>query len=449
MNDTIAAVATAPGRGAVGMVRLSGPGAFAIARQLTATALPPPRQAALRHLHDAHGGVLDTGLVLVFPAPRSFTGEDVVELQGHGGPVVLEALLAAACALGARRARPGEFSERAFLNGRLDLAQAEAIADLINAGSAAAARAAARSLDGLFSAQVNALAEGLIAARVFIEGALDFSDEDINWLADAQLVTRLDALEEQLGALLAAARRGQRLQQGLSVALTGSPNVGKSTLLNRLAGSDRAIVTDIPGTTRDVLRETLDLDGLPLTLLDTAGLRESGDVVEQEGIRRAWAALQQAELILFLVDDRSGPTPADQALLARLPAGSPVRVIRNKCDLSGAAPARLEADGRVELRLCAASGAGIELLVQEIKTLAGLGAAETETAFSARSRHVDALVRTQTHLRATREHLHHAQLPELAAEELRQAHEALGEITGRFSPDDLLGRIFSSFCIGK
>jgi len=444
--DTIAAIATAPGRGAVGILRLSGPQAFAIATRL-AGPLPAPRLAALRHFRDERDSTLDEGLVLRFPGPNSFTGEDIVELQGHGGPVVLDLLLRAACACGARVARPGEFSERAFHNGRMDLAQAEAVADLINAATAQAARAAQRSLDGALSQAVTALTEELVALRVFVEGALDFSDEDVDWLADTQLRTRMAALAAHLDALLAQAAQGRRLREGLVIALTGQPNVGKSTLMNRLAGAEVAIVTEIAGTTRDVLRENLDLGGIPVTLVDTAGLRDSEDVVEREGIRRARAALEHAELALYLVDDRAGTDDADARLLAGLPAGLPVWVLHNKCDLSGRAPQRFERDGRLHLRCSAAAGAGLQLLLDEIRRYAGVGTGESQ--FSARTRHVDALQRAQGLLRDAQQRLLEGATPELAAEELRLAQEALGEITGRFTTEDLLGRIFSSFCIGK
>lgn len=445
--DTIAAVATPPGRGAVGMVRISGPRAFEITRELCGT-LPAPRTAGLRHFRDASGSILDQGLVLCFPGPQSFTGEDVVELQGHGGPVVLDLVLRAACAAGARQARPGEFSERAFLNNRLDLAQAEAIADLINAASADAARAATRSLDGELSRRVQALADEVTALRVFVEGALDFSDEDVNWLADDSLRARLAALDVHLQELLAQTARGRRLRDGLVVTLTGRPNVGKSTLLNALAGTDIAIVTPVAGTTRDVLRENLDLDGLPVTIVDTAGLRSSDDPIEQEGVRRAHRALQQAELALFLLDDRDGLAAEDTALLAELPATLPVLRVHNKIDLSGAAPERYQRDGHVHLRLSAATGAGLELLHEELRRIAGLDAPR-ESLFSARSRHVDALLRTAAFVRDAGQRLREGVLPELAAEELRLAQDALGEITGRVRSDDLLGHIFASFCIGK
>lgn len=457
--ETIAAVATAPGRGSVGIVRLSGPLAFDIAGHI-AGSLPAPRQAGLRDFRDETGAVCDRGLVLCFAAPQSYTGEHVVELQGHGGPVVLDLLLRAACALGARVARPGEFSERAFLNDRLDLAQAEAVADLIDAGSRAAVLAASRSLEGEFSRRVAALADAMIDLRVFVEGALDFADEDIDWLSDAQLSARLAQATQDLDRLLAEAAQGRRLREGLVMAIAGRPNVGKSTLLNRLAGVEAAIVSDIPGTTRDVLREHLVLDGLPLTVVDTAGLRETADPVEAEGIRRAWQALERAELALFVADDRTGLTPEDQALLARLPAHVARVLVFNKCDLSGQ-PAGGQCldghhlgldghhlDGHRAVRICAADGRGMGDLRDAIRGAAGLGSS-IESAFSARSRHVDALRRSRDHLGDAGHRLRQRAGADLAAEDLRLAHEALGEITGRVTTEDLLGAVFSRFCIGK
>lgn len=446
-RDTIVAIATAPGRGAVGILRLSGTQALPIASRLVGR-LPETRRGALRHFRDAQQKIIDQGLVLVFPGPNSFTGEDVVELQGHGGAVVLDLLLRSACAFGARPARPGEFSERAFLNDRIDLAQAEAIADLIDASTEQAARAAQRSLDGELSRRVQALTEALIDLRIFVEGALDFSDEDIDWLADDALPVRLAALLHGLGALLREAAQGRRLREGMTIALTGRPNVGKSTLMNRLARAEVAIVTDIPGTTRDVLRENLNLGGLPVTLIDTAGLRDSDDPVEREGIRRARAALEQAELNLYLLDDREGYGEADERLLRTLPANRPVWVLHNKCDLSGRAPDDFEKGGRRHLRFSAASGAGLDRLQHQLQVFAGLDQ-QAESTFSARSRHVDALQRASALIAEAQQRLREGASPELAAEELRLAQQALGEITGRFSSDDLLGRIFGSFCIGK
>jgi tRNA modification GTPase len=446
-TDTIAAIATPPGRGAIGILRLSGPAAFVIAQRI-AGELPAPRRATLRHLRDGDATAIDQGLVLTFRAPHSFTGEDVVELQGHGGPVVLDLLLRAALSHGARAARPGEFSERAFLNGRIDLAQAEAIADLIDAASTQAARAAQRSLDGEFSRRVHARVEDLTALRMHVEAALDFSDEDIDWLADETLRTQLDALLHALRTLLGDAAQGRRLCEGLVVTLTGAPNVGKSTLMNRLAGADVAIVTPIAGTTRDVLRENLLLDGMPLTLVDTAGLRDSGDAIEREGVRRAREAIAKAELALFLVDDRAGATADDRRLLADLPAGPRIVVVHNKCDLSGGAPERFEHEGQTHLRISAVSGAGMDLLRATLRDCAGLHAGG-EGLFSARSRHLDALRRALAAASDAQARLLEGANAELAAEELRLAQQALGEITGAVSADDLLGRIFSAFCIGK
>ena len=443
-SDTIAALATAPGRGAVGILRLSGPQAFAIAARL-AGALPPPRQAALRTLRDSTGETLDQALVIGFHGPASFTGEDVVELQCHGGPVLLAELLRAVVAAGARLAEPGEFSERAYLNGRIDLAQAEAIADLIDAASTQAVRAAQRTLEGAFSRRVQQLAEQLTDLRVFVEGALDFSDEDIDWLADAGLAERLAAAEALLADTLVQAAEGRRLREGLTVAIVGQPNVGKSTLLNALAGQDAAIVSEQAGTTRDLLREQLLLDGLPLTVIDTAGLRDTDDPIEREGIRRAWAALEKAELALFLVDDRDGVTAADEALLARLPP-MPWLVVRNKCDLAGRAP-ETRADGR-ELRLSAKAGLGLDLLTAAIRTEAGF-ASGGEGVFLARARHLEALRTAVEHLGAARRRLAERAHAELAAEELRLAQRALGAITGAQGSDALLGEIFRRFCIGK
>jgi tRNA modification GTPase len=446
-TDTIAAVATASGRGAIGILRLSGPRAASIATAIAGT-LPKPRVATLRAFHDISRAVIDHGLVLYFQAPHSFTGEDVVELQGHGGAIVLDLLLQAACTHGARVARPGEFSERAFLNGRLDLAQAEAIADLIDAGSEAAARAATRSLEGEFSRRVNDIVETLVGLRADLEATLDFADEDLPWLSPQTLGERIDALTAKLVTLLHEAGQGRRLREGMTVAIAGRPNVGKSTLLNRLAGADIAIVSPIAGTTRDVLREHIVVDGLPLTIVDTAGLRDTDDPVEREGVVRARAALAKAELALFVVDDRNGIEPADAALLAQLPLTARLLVIHNKCDLSGRSPQRAMSDGRSELRLSAATGAGLELLREALKEAAGL-TVDVGSVFSARTRHVDALRRAAAHVVDARRGAERGSSAELVAEELREAQLALEAITGRFTPDDLLARIFATFCLGK
>lgn len=445
--DTIAAVATAPGRGAVGILRLSGPQAFTVATSLCGT-LPPPRQAALRVFRDELGQRCDQGLVLCFAAPHSYTGEDVVELQGHGGTAVLDLLLRSACAHGARIARPGEFSERAFLNDKLDLAQAEAVADLIDAHSRAAVLAANRSLEGEFSRRIGTLAAQLLDLRVFVEGALDFSDEDIDWLSEPQLAESMELASTALDLLLSRAGQGRRLREGMVIAIAGRPNVGKSTLLNRLAGSDAAIVSDVPGTTRDTLREHLVLDGLPLTVIDTAGLRQTDDPVEAEGVRRAWLTLEQAELILFIADDRSGLTSEDLALLAQLPPASEVLRVFNKCDLSGNPDGIVENSEHRALRISAAQGAGLDALCRELHAAAGLLDAG-EGLFSARARHLDALQQTRLHLHDARIRLYARQAVELAAEDLRLAHDALGTITGRVDSEHLLGAVFSRFCIGK
>ena len=434
-------------------MRLSGPRAFAIAEQL-AGPLPAPRQSALRHFRDAEGEAIDQGLVLCFAAPHSFTGEHVVELQGHGAPVVLAALVEAAIAQGARAARPGEFSERAYLNGRIDLAQAEAIADLIDAASTQAARAAQRSLDGVFSARVAALTEALIQLRVYVEGALDFSDEDINWLGEAALHQRIAQWLSDLDTLLGEAAQGRRLREGLVIALTGRPNAGKSTLLNRLAGTEAAIVSPTPGTTRDLLRENILLEGIPLTLVDTAGLRDTDDAVEREGVRRAREALGKAELALFLADDREAsddgaPGAADQALLDTLPAALPVLLLLNKCDLSARPAGALASEPqRVTLRLSAASGEGLPALQQQLRLHCGSNAGH-EGLFIARTRHLTALKAAGSAVRQAQRRLQAAERVELAAEELRLAQRALDDITGPFAADDLLGRVFSQFCIGK
>ncbi|HUO81004.1 MAG TPA: tRNA uridine-5-carboxymethylaminomethyl(34) synthesis GTPase MnmE [Steroidobacteraceae bacterium] len=440
-TDTIVAIATPPGRGGVGIVRVSGPAAAAIGRAL-AGPLPPPRRAVARHFRDAAGEALDAGLALWFPAPHSFTGEDVLELHGHGGPVVLDLVVARCLALGARAARAGEFSERAFLNDRLDLAQAEAIAALIDAGSGAAARAALRSLDGEFSARVHALEAGVAELRVHVEASIDFGEEDLELLADGGVAERLAALARELEALAASAEQGRLLQEGCAVVIAGRPNAGKSSLLNALAGHDAAIVTEVPGTTRDVLRERISLEGLPLLLLDTAGLRDSPERVEAEGIRRARAELARADHVLYVVD------ATDPAALAALPrelaalaAGPPVTVVWNKADLA-APPAG------TGLAISALTGQGLAALRAHLRTALGYRPGEAGV-IAARRRHLDALARTQGALGAAAERLAAAAGTELVAEELRLAHDALGEITGRVTSDDLLGRIFASFCIGK
>jgi len=441
-TDTIVAVATAAGTGGVGIVRLSGPRALAIADAMAGPGVSP-RRASHRRFHDAAGGTIDDGLVLAFPAPHSFTGEDVVELQGHGGPVVLQALVRRCCELGARQARPGEFSERAFLNGKLDLTQAEAIADLIAATDARTARAARRALEGEFSRRVDAIADAVLGLRVHVEAAIDFADEPIDTLGGAQVRAGLAQACGQLAALLAAAEHGRKLRDGLHVVLLGPPNAGKSSLLNALAGSDRAIVTDIAGTTRDVLRETVRLDGLELTLVDTAGLREAGDAIEREGMRRARVELGQADLVLLVLDARDPQAGLDA--VGALPQQASVLQLCNKADLLDEIPA----DDDARLWLSAATGEGIARLQARLREQAGLHAGEgSEGEFSARARHVQALRQALASLNEAAAEFSGERL-ELAAEQLHRGHDALGEITGRVSADDMLGHIFSTFCIGK
>ena len=441
--DTIAAVATAPGRGGVGIVRVSGPHAPKIARAMTGKKLAP-RNAVYCGFRDLDGAALDRGIAIRFEGPESFTGEDVLELQGHGGPVVLDMLLERVLSLGARRAHPGEFTQRAFVNGKLDLAQAEAVLDLVNSATRQAARGAARSLSGEFSKQVHGIAGELLKLRVFCESAIDFPDEDIDFLSESDVGDRLDAVCDRLSALRAGARQGRLLKDGLNVVIAGAPNVGKSSLLNRLSGEERAIVTSVPGTTRDILDADFDLDGMPVRVVDTAGLRNTTDAVEAEGVNRARRAMEKADLILWVVDDRGAPN-GKVAGCARTDAVNGVRsiVARNKADLSGRPTGRL-VPGVV--RICALSGEGVDALAMEIKQAAGYRAGEG--GFTARARHLDALAAADVALAAATERLQ-ANQGELVAEDLREAHDHLGAIVGRVSADDLLGEIFASFCIGK
>jgi tRNA modification GTPase len=444
-DDTIAALATAPGVGAIAIVRVSGPKALEIARALTGST-PEVGSAQLRLFRGAAAEPLDRGLVLAFRGPRSFTGEDLIELHCHGGRVVGDALLSRIFALGVRAAEPCEFTLRAFLNDKLDLLQAEAIADLIESGSAQAARAALRSLDGEFSAGVASLQERLTRLRVHIEAWLDFPEEDLPFDQAAECRAELAAAEQALEALQARARSGRALRDGLSVAIAGAPNAGKSSLLNRLAGYDAAIVTPIPGTTRDPLRENVTLGGVPITVVDTAGIRDTTDPVEREGVRRAHLEVARTDRLLWVADARE---PVAAALIdARAAQGrdAPFTLIVNKIDLIGAPAAVTAEQGVPVVALSALTGEGIELLVRHLQEIAGLGA-EGEGAFSARRRHLDALARTAAHLAAA-----NAELPaalELAAEHLRAAQTSLSELTGELTSDDLLGEIFATFCIGK
>ncbi len=441
-TDTICAIATPLGVGGIGIIRVSGPLCTTIAEQLLDVTLTPRRVFFARFLDD-HGSTIDSGVALLFAAPASFTGEDVLELQAHGGPLILQLLMTRVLELGARPARPGEFSERAFLNNKLDLAQAEAIADLIESGTEAAARAAQRSLEGVFSNRVNLLLAELTSLRVFIEASLDFAEEEIDFLADSDTHQRLEQTIQTTRLLLDEARQGRLLRDGITIAIVGPPNVGKSSLLNILAGTDTAIVTDIPGTTRDVLRESISIEGIPVHFADTAGLRDATDVIEAEGVKRARAAVEGSDLVL-LVLDLSDPGDSAQRRALELPPGIRCIQVWNKMDIA----AGHNTDQVNQVNISAKTGEGIETLKTMIRDAAGLSASH-EGVFSARKRHLDALRRTQQHLQTGKTQLGEHAAPELLAEELRFAHKALGEITGAFLPDELLGAIFASFCIGK
>ena len=411
--------------------------------------LPAARQATFARFLDAQRDPIDAGLALFFPAPRSYTGEHVLELHGHGGPLVMEALVARAVELGARRARPGEFTQRAFLNDKLDLAQAEAIADLIDAGSREAVRAAMRSLQGEFSAMVRGLTEAVIELRTYVEAAIDFPEEEIDFLADRQLSERFQALGDHFAGVLESVRQGRLLREGMTVVIAGRPNAGKSSLLNRLAGYDAAIVTPIPGTTRDVVRERIHLDGMPLHVLDTAGLREGGDAVEEEGMRRARSEMQRADRVLFVIDAAEDPAAtAFGEQRARLPPDVPVTLVFNKCDLAPGLPLADTASGPPRLWLSALTGEGLEQLRTHLKSCMGYQTVDGG-AISARRRHLEALARARQHTEDAARRLIEQRAGELVAEELRAAQQALNEITGEFTSEDLLGRIFAGFCIGK
>jgi tRNA modification GTPase len=450
--DTIAAIASAPGRGAVGVIRVSGPDVPKVATQILGR-LPAPRLAQVCGFHGSDGQALDRGLALYFPAPASFTGEHVLELQGHGGALVMDVLLKRLLELGCRMARPGEFSERAFLNGKIDIAQGEAIADLIDAGTTAAARAAVRSMQGEFSAHINTLQAQITGLRTLIEAAIDFPDEELDFLPGSVLGDRLAKIFVAFESITTAARQGALLREGLNVVITGKPNAGKSSLLNKLVGGDVAIVTDQPGTTRDVLRQQVHLDGLPLNLIDTAGLRATVDVAEAEGVRRALNEVRQADRVLYIVDATAAATAASAESLdwraeLELPPGVPVSLVFNKIDLHDGAPRVDESHDPPLIFLSAKTGDGLALLRTHLKSRAGYAGGESG-ALSARRRHLDALARAQACVVQAEEALRSTRAFELFSEELRRAQLALGEITGEFSSDDLLGEIFSSFCIGK
>lgn len=452
VTETIAAVATAQGRGGVGIVRVSGPMAGQLAAAICQRDLKPRYAHYGPFFADAEQ-VLDEGLALYFPGPNSFTGEDVLELQGHGGPVVLDLLLRRCVQLGARLARPGEFSERAFLNDKLDLAQAEAIADLIEASSEQAARNALRSLQGEFSRRVHGLTERLISLRIYVEAAIDFPEEEIDFLADGHVLSLLQGVRNDLAGVLREAGQGALLRDGMTVVIAGRPNAGKSSLLNALAGREAAIVTEIAGTTRDVLREHIHIDGMPLHVVDTAGLRDTDDQVERIGVERALKAIGEADRILLVVDatapEADDPFALWPEFLDQRPDPAKVTLIRNKADLSGESVVlEVSNDGHVTISLSAKSTQGLDLLREHLKACMGY-AQTSESSFSARRRHLEALRKAATHLEHGHAQLTLAGAGELLAEDLRMAQQALGEITGAFSSDDLLGRIFSSFCIGK
>ncbi|TMH06037.1 MAG: tRNA uridine-5-carboxymethylaminomethyl(34) synthesis GTPase MnmE [Betaproteobacteria bacterium] len=447
-TDVIAAIATPPGRGAIGIVRVSGPDLSRIVEGIIGR-VPRTRSATLAVFRDARGEPLDQGIALFFPGPASYTGESVLELHGHGGAAVLGLVLQRCLDLGARLADPGEFTQRAFLNGKIDLAQAEGVADLIDAATTTAARAAARSLTGVFSREIGTMVDALVELRALTEASLDFPDEDIDFIRAADAAGKLEALRMRLSAIRIRSRQGALLRAGLDVVLIGQPNVGKSSLLNRLVGEDIAIVTAVPGTTRDAVRSSVEIHGIPLHIVDTAGLRETSDTVERIGVERAWSAVERADLALIVTDARDPRQTADEDIVARLPAALPRMVLRNKIDLTGVTPRRDNNAQGSEIWLSAKTGEGVDLLQQAILDAAGAHE-DMEGVFLARERHLRALEAAEGHLAAASAHLA-AQTPplEFFAEELRQAHQALMTITGEFSADDLLGAIFGRFCIGK
>ncbi len=442
-SDTIAAIATPPGNGGVGIIRISGNKAKDIAQALTQKELQP-RHAHYANFYDSDESILDSGLALFFPNPASFTGEDTVEIQGHGGSVILDLLLKRIVSLGCRMANAGEFSERAFLNDKIDLAQAEAIADLIESSTEQSARSAQKSMQGVFSKQINALVEELIELRIYVEAAIDFVDEEIDFLGDGVVEKRIISLAETIAVILSTAQQGRLLRDGMNVVLAGKPNAGKSSLLNALAGHDAAIVTDVAGTTRDILKERIQIDGMPLHIIDTAGLRESDNKVEQEGIRRAHSEIQRADKILLLID-ANDPNPDE--LLKTLPKNISLTKIYNKIDLSKQIPKIQETATGTEIYLSVKHSLGMDLLTQHLKQSVGFDA-NADNVFIARRRHIDALEKSAEFVDKALMQLECA-AGELVAEDLRQAQNNLSEITGAFTSDDLLGRIFSSFCIGK
>ncbi len=449
-TDIIAAIATPPGRGGVGVVRISGKDLQQIIREILGY-FPKKRHASLSNFKDENGLIIDQGIAVFYSSPHSYTGEDVLELQGHGGPAVMDMLLSRCLSLGARLAQPGEFTLRAFLNNKLDLAQAESVADIIDASTGEAVRCAMRSLQGEFSAAIHAQTQAIIDLRMLVEATLDFPEEETSFLRHTDVYNQLKNIKSELEYIITAARQGSLLREGIHVVLVGQPNVGKSSLMNKLAKEEVAIVTATPGTTRDAIRETIQIEGVPIHLIDTAGLRETDDEVEKIGIAHAWAAIEKGGLVLLLTDCRSGLTTEDQGILGKLPAGVPLIHIGNKIDLLKEVPRVSDKKEKAEIYLSAKTGAGIEQLRQKLLEIVGWksDSSTCEGLFMARHRHLKALAETKKHLedacKITRQEIR----AELLAEELRLAQQTLSSITGEFSADDLLGEIFSRFCIGK
>ena len=443
--DTIAAIATPPGNGGVGIIRISGVLATQIAGHLTTKSFLP-RQALFTAFNDKDGSVIDSGILLYFPNPSSYTGEDTIELQGHGGTVVLDMLLRRVLSLGARMAKPGEFTERAFLNNKLDLAQAEAVADLIESSTEQSVRSSQKSMQGVFSKQINALVDQLTELRMYVEAAIDFVDEEIDFLTDGIVENKINEISKKIQKIQNTAQQGRLLRDGMTIVLAGKPNAGKSSLLNALTGHEAAIVTEVAGTTRDILRERIQIDGMPLHIIDTAGLRESDNIVEQEGIRRAHEEIRQADKILLIIDSTDPETETD-SLLNTLPAGLDITKVYNKIDLSGMQAQIIESEHHSEIYLSIKQQIGIELLSEHLKKSVGFKG-EADDVFIARRRHIEALSESQQYIACAKQQLKN-QSGELVAEDLRQAQNSLAEITGTFSSDDLLGKIFGSFCIGK
>ena len=442
--DTIAAIATASGAGGIGVVRVSGPAVQLIAAQVLGSC-PAPRHASYLDFKQANGDLIDRGIAIFYPNPHSYTGEDVLELQAHGGTALMQILLARCIALGARQAEPGEFTRRAYLNDKIDLAQAEAVADVINAATIEAAKSAVRSLSGEFSQRINALLLKLIDLRMFVEACLDFPEEEIDFITQGRVAEKLASIITELNSVFYKAKQGSLLREGINVVLVGQPNVGKSSLMNQLAGEEIAIVTSIAGTTRDTIKNAIQINGVPLHVIDTAGLRETDDEVEKFGIARTWRAAESANIALLLVDAAHGITETEKSILARLPQEIRKIWVHNKIDVANELPLVKEINGATHIYLSAKTGAGLELLKSHLLKLAGYEN-NSEGVFMARARHLEALLKVETHLSIAGQQIKSA---ELLAEELRIAQDALGSITGEFTPDDLLGEIFSKFCIGK